>query len=78
MPLQFKHISSLRTNSDKPIMYQKTANFKRNVSIVTSSLVLPIDVYYNWTSVRETILWTEGMDDTFKRNWSPNLVRELI
>jgi len=55
-------------------VYHQTANFKRKVSITNSSLVLPLDVYYNWSEVRETILWTEKMDEVFKTNWSPNLV----
>ena len=41
---------------------------------MNSSLVLPVDVYYNWSDVRETILWTASMDTVFKANWSPNLV----
>ena len=51
-----------------------TANFKRPVSVMNSSLVLPTNIYYNWTEIRETILWTERMDSTFKSNWSPVLV----
>ncbi|KAL5256751.1 hypothetical protein ACHWQZ_G011870 [Mnemiopsis leidyi] len=62
-----------RTHKNRPISYHQTANFKREVSVTNSSLVLPLDVYYNWTEVRETILWTANMDTAFKENWSPNL-----
>ena len=60
------------THKGEPVTYHHTSNFKRRVSVSNSSLVIPIDVYYNWTEVRETILWTAGMDKTFKANWSPN------
>lgn len=62
-----------RTHKNKTISYYQTENFKREVSIMNSSLVLPVDVYYNWSDVRETILWTASMDTVFKANWSPNL-----
>ena len=67
-----------RTHKDRPISYHQTANFKREVSVTNSSLVLPLDVYYNWTEVRETILWTANMDKAFKENWSPNLVNQYF
>ncbi|XP_063674397.1 uncharacterized protein LOC134811484 [Bolinopsis microptera] len=60
------------THKGQNMSYQKLTNFKRPVSVTNSSLVIPIDVYYNWTKVRETILWTARMDPNFIANWAPN------
>ena len=68
----------LRTHKGRPVKYYQTANFKREVSVANSSLVLPLDVYYNWSEVRETILWTASMDEVFMTNWSPNKVSDVL
>ena len=60
------------THKGQKMSYHQLSNFKRPVSVTNSSLVIPIDVYYNWTKVRETILWTARMDPNFIANWAPN------
>ena len=38
------------------------------MSLTESAINLPLDVYDNWTEVRNTIQWTQGLDEAFVKN----------
>ena len=46
--------------------------YDADVSLSESTINLPIDVYDNWTEVRNTIQWTKGLDKAFIENYDSN------
>ena len=43
--------------------------YKGNVSLSYSAVNLPIDVFPNWTDVKNTIQWTKGLNQAFTENY---------
>ena len=43
--------------------------YKGNVSLSDSAVNLPIDVFPNWTDVKNTIQWTKGLNRAFTENY---------
>jgi hypothetical protein len=43
--------------------------YKGNVSLSNSAVNLPIDVFPNWTDVKNTIQWTKGLNRAFTENY---------
>ena len=61
-------ISSLGTQL--PLFYEE--RYSANVSLKNSAINLPLDVYDNWTEVRNTIQWTEVLNQAFTNNYAKN------
>lgn len=63
----FKNPISSTNGSHLPVTW--IDRYKGNVSLSNSAVNLPIDVFPNWTDVKNTIQWTKGLNRAFTENY---------
>ena len=56
--------------SELPLIYQE--RYKGSVSLTQSAINLPVNVFENWTDVKNTIQWTRGLNRAFEDNYLHN------
>ena len=56
------------SNNGTLIRLNHLERYSAAVSLTESSINIPTDVYDNWTEVRNTIQWTQGLDKAFIEN----------
>ena len=58
----------MKSNNGTQLTLVHSDRYQADVSMSESAINLPLDVYDNWTEVRNTIQWTTGLDKAFIQN----------
>ena len=58
----------LVSNNGTELNLEHSKRYDADVSMFQSAINLPLDVYDNWTEVRNTIQWTQRLDKAFIEN----------
>ena len=58
----------LKSNNGSKLKLEHSERYQADVNLNESAINLPLDVYDNWTDVRNTLQWTKHLDTAFIEN----------